>query len=1029
MPVMGYVRKSYAKMFDKNFEYDIDKFYTDFIEYTKEIPVNIELNATQRIVKATTSAIDKSLKKCDHEYKPIIIDSDLEYSDSLYEDYMKPFLTTPLLINNGEFSLDLTKLSGAPYIYHGLTSKGQAINSDLFIKLENVEHIPLYTISPKKELLPMQELLENKIRTTFCPSVNLLLKQKLFFDNQNKQILKQANSPMSILAYGFTKQYGGYSRMYKEFEKFGYLVKLDISGFDRCIDLRKVYGLRMKYLKCPSQFYGDLYQTYIHTVSSYCIAPNGLLFYKKDGNCSGGNSTAADNSIAHLRVVVHFFVKLFSQYKGRLPTWEDFLKHSHHKIYSDDIISGYTRKIVESLGLEKFEQLMRDTYLWHHLVIKNSAFSIYNHEEGTPIVCDLEFLGSLPRWNGSIYVPYPRVTKLASSLKFTSKQLDIEEQVNKVLAIAYQGLADPPLYDECISYLEYLQSRPDYIHVHKDTKLTIKEVIKGPGYFHYLLTGRERGYIPQSGVCFNFLKHPCASKYSGRFKKNLMATSRVDKAYRLMNSFVNKGLLTKEGEMWDIQAFDPFNDDGFDPVGAPDGQNIHTCPLVIKKTFEVRKPSGLPVGNWTLHAFTLPITQPVPFTPINIVTPGVGIFDALPVGQAGAGSFTLDTLNFHGVLDGAQIGILNMSSATKIGSLGITGTIGSMTEKYRVVSMGWEAINTTPALVTQGMGHFYTCTSKTEQETNVFTAIAGGYLNGSSTSAEMEFIPANPSQALALAGSLQWPAKEGCYTVVPFDSNPIPNLSSSARKGIYFVDRTNIVTPTYWAEDVQQIPYALPQLVWSFGPNDITNQQQTGAIFTGLPETATITFNLKIYVELITGAFLPSEQNYSRLARKCAGYDAAAFQFYNAVVGHMPVSVPQKYNGLGDWFLGAANKALNFINPVLKMIPHPVAQGVHQVTSVAQGVTNGWVKERNERNIGRAAKQGTITMGKAPTVRQITGPISVDSPSSSGKIPYEIRFNNTEKGGKRNAAAMVRNKQTRNQAGAVVKHYKKTSKR
>jgi len=417
----------------------------------------------------------------------------------------------------------------------------------------------------------------------------------------------------------------------------------------------------------------------------------------------------------------------------------------------------------------------------------------------------------------------------------------------------------------------------------------------------------------------------------------------------------------------------------------------------LKKTFEIRKPAGLAPGNWTCHVFSLPITQPVPFTPGNIITPGVNTFDALPVGQAGVNGFTLDTLNFHGVLDGNNIGIFQMSNATKIGNLGITGVLGSTTEKFRIVSMGYEVTNTTAPLVTQGIGTHYETFSKTEEESSVFTNVTGGLILGTSTTVEMELIPANATQALAMHGTTQWPAKAGAYTVVHFDSKPIPTCSSSARKGIYFVDRTNPVTPTIWAEDVQQIPYALPAIAYSFGPNDIINMQQAGSIYSGLPDTATLTVNLRVYMELVTGAFLPNEQNFSRLARKCAPFDPAAIQLYTQCLQEMPVAVPVSENGFGDWFMGVADKVLNFATPVLKAIPHPFAQGLGQVSSVAQGLTNLHQKRKTYPRNQEGAPAFVPQIPRNPSITKNMGPtLTRDRP-----VPFSLSYVSPTTGNRR----------------------------
>jgi len=62
-------------------------------------------------------------------------------------------------------------------------------------------------------------------------------------------------------------------------------------------------------------------------------------------------------------------------------------------------------------------------------------------------------------------------------------------------------------------------------------------------------------------------------------------------------------------------------------------------------------------------------------------------------------------------------------------------------------------------------------------------------------------------------------------------------------------------------------------------------------------------------------------------------------ELYSEVIRQMPVGVPQKMNGLGEWFSDAVSAASDFISPVLSAIPHPIAQGASAALRGAAGVT------------------------------------------------------------------------------------------
>jgi len=74
------------------------------------------------------------------------------------------------------------------------------------------------------------------------------------------------------------------------------------------------------------------------------------------------------------------------------------------------------------------------------------------------------------------------------------------------------------------------------------------------------------------------------------------------------------------------------------------------------------------------------------------------------------------------------------------------------------------------------------------------------------------------------------------------------------------------------------------------------------------------------------------------LAKPSCRADDAAIEMYSEVIRQMPVGVPQKMNGLGEWFSDAVSAASDFISPVLSAIPHPVAQGASMALKGGAGV-------------------------------------------------------------------------------------------
>jgi len=212
--------------------------------------------------------------------------------------------------------------------------------------------------------------------------------------------------------------------------------------------------------------------------------------------------------------------------------------------------------------------------------------------------------------------------------------------------------------------------------------------------------------------------------------------------------------------------------------------------------------------------------------------------------------------------------------------------------------------------------------------------------------------PALLSEALLLDGSKQWKAKEGCYVVSTLNSDELPAGANSVNPIMH--KSVNDTTTTYpW---LVQIPHgggnsAYTQLPFTISPTSYTisllsagNAQfqsfnHSGAFFSGLSNTTTLTVNAIYYIERF-----PSQQDSDLvvLARQSCRDDPIARELYSEIIREMPVGVPQRMNGLGEWFGDAVSSAMDFIAPVASAIPLPFAQtlgaGMKVVGNIAKSI-------------------------------------------------------------------------------------------
>lgn len=809
------------------------------------------------------------------------------------------------------------------------------------------------TNSLKEEIRAQEKIVDNKIRTFMSLAVQGTVHGTRLFWDMNQKFY---DSHLATSSYvGASIFDGNWDQLYRKLNVFKNGFSMDEKEYDSSLRAHLMWACaKFRYNMLAPEFQTQqtlarIKHYYNNLINTFVITPEGIVVRKKGGNPSGSVNTISDNTIILYALLAYAWIL-----EHEVASYVEFESQTSKALNGDDNIWTVSD---EALPYFNAKVLIKH---WCPIGITTTTDSL------SPLPVDkLDFLSARFMDMGGIKVPVYQRERFMTTLLYSAKKKQTPaytlERLGQILSI---GWCDPVLRDYCRELQSYIVKKYQLIYQNDKSWQDARALFFSDDYYWTHFTGVLQ---PESYSMEELERSEEPLKKN--FQNNIEMSTKVNRAQRYLDSLVSKGLITKEGEDFLVEVIDPFNDLDPDAVGYPDGQNIATVPLVIKKTLELRKPSGLLPGNWTAHIFTLPITSPVTFTPGNIYTPLLSPGSLIPSGVNGANLFTFDMFNAFATLDGNNIGIFNCTATNKIGSLGITGAAGSLTQRFRVVSAGWEIYNTTAPLVTQGIVTCWRQPAGAEAETRGFLSGTGGAVfNGSSTCLELAPIPQNPGQALVMEGSCQWAAKDGNYTVIPFGSGDLPTNSSYARKGIHFVDRNVDATPTWWNQDLNQSAAALPALSYGFGINDLTNQQMTGAIYSGLPETATLTLNIRVYVELVVGANLSSEQNFSRIARKSSPFDPTALQLYTGCLRDMPVSVMVRENGFGDWFMGAADRILNFATPILKMIPHPAAQGAATIATAARGVTNGYQQNK------RATKEKQ-TMVKTPTITQSTAPV------------------------------------------------------
>jgi len=431
-----------------------------------------------------------------------------------------------------------------------------------------------------------------------------------------------------------------------------------------------------------------------------------------------------------------------------------------------------------------------------------------------------------------------------------------------------------------------------------------------------------------------------------------MSSSDVARSERVLEKIGSRLGLTPEGKQWLIAAVDPYHDTPVDCRGYPDTNEAASVVQVVKMSAQISQPGVTANTNWDLHIHSFPWETPLVSTPGNYLNSNTtdqrGGNGPWLVGS----SITTSTPGFSSAIgfgsvsyDSGPAGSTTLFTAS---SNGIVSPFYNelrpyLNGEYRIIAKGFEVINTTSELNVQGL-----CTVYRQPCEPVDAAMTTSVVSPTTTQFGLAFPsviqtampPLGTQETLLLDGSKQWKAKEGCYVVSTLSSPELPTgqINCSPNMLLSINDPGRGTPPnagSAWnlgrapgnsiPSAFQYLPLAgdIPLNVLSFGAADFQNFNHAGAYFTGLSYETTLQLNVIYYIERF-----PSQQDSDLvvLARHSCRNDCVALDLYSEIVREMPVGVPQRMNGLGEWFSDAVSSAADFISPVLSAIPHPMAQ-------------------------------------------------------------------------------------------------------
>lgn len=366
--------------------------------------------------------------------------------------------------------VNLQSSPGKPWINQGYRTKAEVMASPDFIDAFYDLRHPVWHVTTKTEFLPEEEVLDGKVRTYFQSPVDYVLQQKRLYDDQDARLKANVkNYQNNWSRYGFTKQYGGIDNLAHAHVDLGVEHEMgDVSGWDRLLPtLDDVYDFRERCL-----IHGPCDERYMKVVKDgllyqYIVLPDGSIYEKNAGNPSGSGKTTTDNTIAHIQIRFHFWLRFFFKVTGFIPSYDSILANVIESIYGDDYFSSVTEYVAKLRAQHftpaQYAQYVSDHYaLYNGMIIKASAFKVSASIE------DMEFLGSTFVYNPRVrqYCGEPRWSKLITTLTHVLEAKTPASTISTLVALyvnAATGTPDGDRFQQFVRcYCTFLVSRPEF---------------------------------------------------------------------------------------------------------------------------------------------------------------------------------------------------------------------------------------------------------------------------------------------------------------------------------------------------------------------------------------------------------------------------------------------------------------------------------------------------------------------------------------------------------------------------------------
>lgn len=893
-----------------------EPFYSKFRSTGRSNVEYIDENATMRVVKPVRHNMNVSLAKCN--VKPIYpYDADQKLAEELTCKFLEPFLTQDVAPDDHKYDINRSSSPGKFWKRKGCKTKADAIEHSEFMDyVTSIDHIPIFDYNGKVELLDEKLIDGGKIRGTFNPPADFIIKQKKLYDKQNTAM--KENYKNSWIKHGFVKEYGGFNELAKELEEADIVSEDDVNGYDRSSWLEPVYRIRNRFLNYSENlFLLVAYVTY-YTVRSFVRCPDGVIRQRSTGNASGSNNTTPDNCILHVLITFRLIINIYRLKLLRTPTFDECLKVAVSiNIYSDDNTSGW--RFPFELSLDEFKQAKIDTYLQFGFTLKPTQH-LLTRVVNKRLDPRHSFLGASFHFDEEVnqYLPYPRVDKITSSLKYSVGKMPKEDLLVRTLALMALSVVIPVLYDEVSKFYKFLLEQiPKSKSLMGDELYYLGfEAMNNPRVLLHRYTGRQSGGQ-------QFSTHFILVGWRHKMEKAVKAEGSMRQSLRALG-------VSDSGRRWIETVLDPFKDLPLKPRGYPDRVMNNSVVQTIHANQTISGAGLGHAGQWDCNIFLDPL-----YTKTNLLNTTVNAYNGFERNSQNTSS-QRGGLRIRSATAGTVLDYQTDESAL---SMGLATDVFEDDTSARVIGIGFEVHNKTNELHKQGSLISY----RVDDECKMTVGTAFEDVNTACIPMSMNVVklvepPATATEAIDLPGSVEWNAIDGAYVV------PRMNKESNepADLEVLGVLQTDFTTGDQAFNILETVGTA--KVIKTEQQNLVIPYSTSGVFLTGLSPETELTINLTYYIEQFPSFGSPMH----RIAEPSCSEDLNAIRLYTILVKQLPSAVK-----VNDNFTAA------FVSGLASMM-RTVAKAAPTVMKVASGISSAYsfgnelIKTYNEDQRGQS---------------------------------------------------------------------------